>query len=101
MNNSNILTEFKYKKVKLISQEEFDIILKQSKIVKESNTMISGLIRILLYNRNILVQETTPKDEIAVRFMESEGEANEFVEKRMVTYEKMWDGCGCKVDYYS
>ncbi len=101
MSSENILTSFNYKKVKLITKEEFETILSKSKIVKEANTIISGLIRILNYDGQYMVQETTPKDEIAVRIMESENEANDFVDKRMETYEKMWDGCGCKVDYYS
>ena len=24
----------------------------------------------------------------------------EFVAQRQATYDRMWDGCGCKIDYY-
>ena len=101
MDERNILTTFTYKKVNLITKEEFEVILRKAKIVKEANTIISDVIRILNYNGQFLVQETTLKNEIAVRVMKDKNEAIEFVEKRMETYEKMWDGCGCKVDYYS
>lgn len=101
MKSEEILTSFKYKKVTLLTNEELEVILGKAKVVKESNTIISGLIRILIHNGQYLVQETTPKNEIAIRLMESNNEAIEFVNKRMETYEKMWDGCGCKVDYYS
>lgn len=27
-------------------------------------------------------------------------EARSFVDGRLETYDNMWNGCGCKVDYY-
>ena len=101
MTSEKILTEFNYKKVKLITKKEFEIILKQSKIVKEEKTIIADLIRILNFKGHLIVQETTLRNEIAIRTFKSAKEAEEFVNNRMETYEKMWDGCGCKVDYYS
>jgi len=31
---------------------------------------------------------------------QNEETAAKFVEERLDIYEKMWDGCGCKVKYY-
>jgi hypothetical protein len=36
-----------------------------------------------------------------VRRLTSSDEARQFVRLRMEQYERMWDGCGCKVDYYA
>ena len=28
-------------------------------------------------------------------------EVDDFVRDRLAIYERMWDGCGCRVDYYA
>ena len=43
----------------------------------------------------------TGRREFLVRKMNDIETAKELMAKRMEIYEKMWDGCGCKVDYYS
>ncbi len=48
-----------------------------------------------------LVQEETPDGQILLRRLGSREAAEEFVEDRLATYERMWDGCGCKVDYHN
>jgi hypothetical protein len=30
-----------------------------------------------------------------------EDEVRRFVRERLEAYDRMWDGCGCKVDYYN
>jgi hypothetical protein len=52
------------------------------------------------YNGRTFTQELTLKNEVALRGFESLQKAQEFVTDRLAVYEKMWDGCGCKVDYY-
>ena len=52
-------------------------------------------------NGLLVVQEkTTDNKAIVVRRFRSLDEAELFVEERLATYERMWDGCGCKIDYY-
>ncbi len=63
--------------------------------------MNSGQIRILRCDNKILVQESTPKNEILVRKFKNPDDAKKFVEKRLKIYEKMWDGYGFKIDYFS
>jgi hypothetical protein len=35
-----------------------------------------------------------------IRRLTGAGEARALVARRLETYDKMWDGCGCKVDYH-
>jgi hypothetical protein len=62
---------------------------------------MSGFIRLLKYDNFYLVQEITEKEELILRLFPAKDAADKFIESRMVIYEQMWDGCGCKVDYYS
>ena len=82
------------------SLDELENILSFSEIIFEEDTLISDKIRILKLDDKIIVQEKTDKNEIALHLLADEKNATEFVNKRLETYEKMWDGCGCKVHYY-
>jgi hypothetical protein len=70
-------------------------------VLREDDTHVAGWIRVLAVGDSILVQEETPKGEVLVRRMPSRDSAERFVDLRMQSYERMWDGCGCKVDYFA
>ncbi|MBS4034516.1 MAG: hypothetical protein KGZ85_08635 [Ignavibacterium sp.] len=77
-----------------------DEVIKDFHLIYEADTGISDKIRILKKDEGYFIQETTNKNEILFRRMKSLTEAEELVKHRLEIYEKMWDGCGCKVDYY-
>lgn len=83
-----------------LTRSELDELLATATVVREEDSCISGMLRILrLDDGVILVQEETPKKEILVRTRPSLEAAQEFVNGRLEIYERMWDGCGCKVNY--
>ena len=97
-----LLNKLKRKKIVILPEETLDDILKINglKIIREDDTHISDHIRILKINSVIILQERTTKHELSLRKLKSIEEADKVVNDRLETYEKMWDGCGCKVDYY-
>jgi hypothetical protein len=82
-----------------LSPDELAGLLEAAEFVREEDTCISGLIRIIRLRNTMLVQEETPDHKIVVRIRPTREAAEEFVSRRLETYERMWDGCGCKVDY--
>lgn len=100
MGIDKIVSELKEKKYLSISNEELSGLLSQSKILIERDTFISDKIRLLKYEDELIIQEKSTKDELLIRSINSKKEAEEFINQRLEIYEKMWDGCGCKVDYY-
>ena len=82
-----------------LSPDELAGLLEEAELVHEEDTCISGMIRILCLRNIVLVQEETPDREVLVRIRPTREAAEEFVARRLETYERMWDGCGCKVDY--
>jgi len=94
-----LITRLEKERVVLISRDELEGLLAAVRVVEEKDTRLSDWIRILDAGGRILIQETTDKNEIAVRLSESLEEARRFVEERMETYDRMWDGCGCRIDY--
>ena len=83
-----------------INGKDLELLLSKCKVVEEKDTLVSGKLRLLMYQNNLLIQEKSNKGELLIRLMQNEVEANKFIDDRLETYDRMWDGCGCKVDYY-
>jgi hypothetical protein len=100
MNLEKIISTAKKNKYSIINKEELDKLLSQSQILVEKDTHISDKIRLLKLDNDLIIQEKTTKDELLIRFVKSKKEAEDLIEQRLEIYDKMWDGCGCKVNYY-
>jgi hypothetical protein len=95
-----LIKEFKSKKVLLLPKVELDTLLKSSEILIVKDTVINDKVRILKVDNIFLFQEITNKDEIALRKFNRLKDAEALVQDRLAVYENMWNGCGCKVNYY-
>ena len=95
-----IINKLNSQKVVIIPFENLDQLLSAVEIVVQRNTYFSDMIRILKYKEIYMIQEKTIRDEIAIRTAESLKSAQDFIQRRMEIYENMWNGCGCKVNYY-
>jgi len=84
----------------IIDDAELKTVLDNSEIIRTEDTHLSDFIRVLKYEDKLFVQETTFKKEILIRKMDSMKDADFFVQERLDFYERKWDGCGCKIDYY-
>lgn len=100
MNLERIISSVKKNKYLIISELELNELLSHSKMIIEENTYISDKIRLLKFNDDLILQEKTTKDEYLIRVMKSKKETEELIKQRLEIYNRMWDGCGCKVDYY-
>ena len=100
MNLPKAIASATKKKYLIISELELKELLALSKIIIEENTYISDKIRLLKFNDELILQEKTTKDEYLIRLMKSKKEAEEFINQRLEIYNRMWDGCGCRIDYY-
>jgi hypothetical protein len=95
-----LIKEFKNKKVLLLPKDKLDTILNSCEILIERDTVINDKVRVLKLDKIFLFQETTNKDEIALRKFTRIKDAETLVQDRLTVYENMWNGCGCKVNYY-
>ena len=84
----------------MISKEELSFVLNNAEILRTDDTHLSDFIRIVKYDSNIFIQEMTSKNEIILRKLNSLNDADEFLQERLDFYERKWDGCGCKIEYY-
>ena len=100
MNIEKILSTAKKNKYFLINREELEKLLLQSETIIEKDTHISDKIRLLKLDDDLIIQEKTTKNELLIRMVKTKKEAEELIDQRLEIYDKMWDGCGCRVDYY-
>jgi hypothetical protein len=64
-------------------------------------TQLSGEIVVVRGDSGwIVVEEPEPETRL-LRLLPDEGSVQRFVARRLEAYERMWDGCGCKIDYYA
>jgi hypothetical protein len=100
MNIKSIIEKANKSRYVILSENELKSLLSSSNILQEKETHISDKIRLIKLKDKILIQEKTDKDEFLVRLMKTKKEAEDLINDRLEVYEKMWDGCGCKVEYY-
>lgn len=84
----------------IIDEADLTPVLESSELIRIEDTHLSDFIRLLKYNEYLFIQETTFKKEILIRKMNSIQDADRFIQERLDYYERKWDGCGCKIDYY-
>jgi len=101
MKVESIIEKARKSKYVKLSESELVNLLSASQILQDEETNISDKIRLLKFNGELLIQEKTDKDELLIRLMKTKEEADYFIKERLEIYDKMWDGCGCRVDYYN
>jgi len=84
----------------IIDDADLESVLNNAEIIRIEDTYLSDFIRVLKYDEKLFVQETSFKKEILIRKMDSMKDVDFFVQERLDYYERKWDGCGCKIDYY-
>jgi hypothetical protein len=68
--------------------------------VERHPTYIAGDLLIARDDEGLLaVEEPTSRTRV-LRRLDGDAGMRRFVRERLDTYERMWDGCGCRVDYY-
>jgi len=100
MTTEEIFSKASNSKYLIIEDNELESVLKSAEIIREEDTHLSDYIRLLKFNDNLFIQEITFKKEVLLRKMDSMKDADLFIQERLDYYERKWDGCGCKIDYY-
>jgi hypothetical protein len=96
---SEQLEALRGRKVLEIAGDELEALLAAATLVREVDTGMCREIRVLRLEGRVLVQEHSKRGRILLRGFDDLDAADEFVRSRLQTYERMWDGCGCRIDY--
>lgn len=83
-----------------LTAAEWEEVRHAFEVVERHPTFLAGELVIAHSGAGLLAVEEPCAGERVVRRLGDEAAMREFVRERLDTYERMWDGCGCKVDYY-
>lgn len=101
MKARELISQMENQAVLSVGREDFNALLEVSDTIRAADTCLAGLIRVISFEHEIVIQEETPNGEVLLRKADSKEAADQFVDDRLAVYERMWDGCGCKVDYHN
>lgn len=83
-----------------VSEADWSELEDRVKVTESHETGQAGKLLIVeLEGRTAAVESPAPGKRV-VRPLESPAAVRRFVTDRLDTYERMWNGCGCKIDYY-
>jgi len=83
-----------------LSAGEWGELARHFPVVERHQTQLAGELLIVRLGDQLVAVESPSRDARVARLLGGNDEAREFVNRRMEEYERMWDGCGVKVDYY-
>lgn len=95
-----VLNKLDAQTIVILRDEELSSLMEETEVLEEKDTYFRDKVRILGSRDIFLIQEKSNKDEILIRKADSLEEGQKFIQNRLAVYENMWNGCGCKVDYY-
>ena len=88
------------KSVVILSSEEWERSQNTVVEIERHATGLAGDLVIVRVDGVLAAVESPTPAERVVRRLRSEADATAFVARRLAQYERMWEGCGCKIDYY-
>jgi hypothetical protein len=83
-----------------LSREEWEALAPVFPEIERHNTQLAGDLLIVRSGGSLVAIEQPSRDSRVARLLGSQEKARAFVERRLEEYERMWDGCGVKIEYY-
>jgi hypothetical protein len=75
-----------------LTRADLTRILTSAEVVRGENTIVAGMVRVLALDGSYFVQEENPEGQVLLRPRPSLDAAMAFVDRRLQSYERMWDG---------
>ena len=83
-----------------LSAREWEAFAAEFPVVERHDTQLAGELLIVRAGGDLAAVESPSRGARVARLLGGPPEADAFVRKRLEDYERMWDGCGVKVDYF-
>lgn len=84
-----------------VSEQDWESLADSYEQIESHDTVVAGDLLIVRTDVGLAAVEQPRSGERVVRVLGGVDAVLPFVQGRLQLYERMWDGCGCKVDYYS
>ena len=84
----------------VITLEEMAELSQELDTLERHGTLGEGSLLAATWRDLLLAVEQPKADEYTLRKFADRRELDLFLQRRLEQYERMWDGCGCRIDYY-
>jgi len=101
MTRQTLIDNLSEHRVVALDVSEWAALEDQFEIIASHDTCLAGELRIIATSGGLAAVEEPKPDRRVIRLLGDEDDVRRFVKDRLETYDRMWDGCGCKVDYYN
>ncbi len=99
MDERELLDRLDAGEIVVLDQTDWESLSPAFELVEEHDTHMSGMLRLVRHPGGLAAVEQPSPGQRTIRPMPDMDTARSFVAERLNTYDRMWDGCGCKVDY--
>jgi hypothetical protein len=89
------------KRIVTLSASEWERVAGEFEILESHDTKLAGLLLLVRHGERLVAVERPGPGRRVLRRLDDEEEARTFIRERLASYDRMWDGCGCKIDYFS
>ena len=96
---SDLLDRGKIVRLTPVEREEAEALLEVVKI--PGSGFVGGPTLVRLGDRLAALERALPDEEWVLRPLADEDDARAFLARRREEHDRMWDGCGCRIDYDS
>lgn len=83
-----------------ITAEAWAAVATQLPVLERHDTLLRGDLLVVRTPVGLAAVESPSPGERVIRRLADEQAARRFVADRLDTYERMWNGCGCRIDYH-
>lgn len=83
-----------------LTAREWKVLAPEFPVEERHDTQLAGELLIVRIDGDLAAVEAPSRNARVARLLGGAGDAEAFVRKRLEDYERMWDGCGVKVEYY-
>lgn len=88
-------------RIVVLSSDEWQRVAGRFEVVERHDTKLAGLLLLVRDRSGLAAVEQPDPARRVIRRLGGEEQARAFIRDRLETYDRMWDGCGCKIDYYA
>ncbi len=100
LTTDELTTRLHVERIVPLSRGEWEAVASDFEEVERHSTGVAGDLLIVRGGSGLAAVEEPKSGERVLRALADEDTARTFVRQRMAQYERMWDGCSCKIDYY-
>jgi hypothetical protein len=101
MTTSKLVGPLPVEQVVVIDSAEWAQLESEFEVLETHSTFVAGDL-LIVHIRSVMaaVEQPSPKKR-TVRYLANREQDHQFVGRRLREYERMWDGRGCRINYFS